>query len=400
MVLPFFAMLGSFIALIVVMILNPILHSLDNPILQRWSENQETVETLFNNNIDFYFSFSIGLAIAVALTGVYQITRAVRKARRNKAIAEAGGDVESRWVRGDEAMDRSNRGDIKPSIVIGTYLVTTFIYIGLSYWLLHYDNYESNKEYIGNVMWALIFIGFIYTPLVSYVTARLEGMAGQVVQIPLVREAAFILSGYKGGVDVWFLPIPMHNYGGMTVLYRQAELTGTRFWSLWKAEIVLIPIVLFATVFFANFIWGLAEVPSARYPFTERMWEFMAANQCIIYSSTLGQVSVFEKALNGWYIGAGTIVGVALFAIMMALGWPIMMFFGLIRGLNQTLPHVVIPQFIGAMLGRFYFERKLGLKWRQYIPVVAAGFTCGMGLITVFCVGVTFLAKAVNQLPY
>ena len=93
-------------------------------------------------------------------------------------------------------------------------------------------------------------------------------------------------------------------------------------------------------------------------------------------------------------------MGVALFAIMMALGWPIMMFFGLIRGLNQTLPHVVIPQFIGAMLGRFYFERKLGLKWRQYIPVVAAGFTCGMGLITVFCVGVTFLAKAVIQLPY
>jgi len=61
---------------------------------------------------------------------------------------------------------------------------------------------------------------------------------------------------------------------------------------------------------------------------------------------------------------------------------------------------VVIPQFIGACIARFYLERKLGLRWRQYAPVVAAGFTCGMGLITVFCVGITFLAKAVIQLPY
>jgi hypothetical protein len=249
-------------------------------------------------------------------------------------------------------------------------------------------------------MIVLLFMGFLYTPLISYVTARLEGMAGQVIQIPFVREAAFILSGYRGDVDVWFLPVPIHNYGVATVRYRQAELTGTRFWSLWKAEIVLTPIVLISTIFFANFIWSLAPIPSARYPYTEKIWELNAAMASIVHSATLGGHSPFQEAFNGWNILAGGVFGLLMFAIMWVLRMPVLFVFGVLRGLSQTIPHVVIPQFIGALLSRFYFERKMGLKWRQYVPVVAAGFTCGMGLISMLCAGITFLAKAVIQLPF
>jgi hypothetical protein len=32
--------------------------------------------------------------------------------------------------------------------------------------------------------------------------------------------------------------------------------------------------------------------------------------------------------------------------------------------------------------------------------VVAAGFSCGMGLITVFAVGANFLSKAVIKIPF
>jgi len=42
----------------------------------------------------------------------------------------------------------------------------------------------------------------------------------------------------------------------------------------------------------------------------------------------------------------------------------------------------------------------MGLKWRQYVPVIAAGFSCGVGLITVLGVGFTFLAKSINKLPF
>ena len=47
-----------------------------------------------------------------------------------------------------------------------------------------------------------------------------------------------------------------------------------------------------------------------------------------------------------------------------------------------------------------YLQKKFGSMWRQYIPVVAAGFSCGAGLITMLSVGVTVLSKAVFQLSY
>ncbi|NJL32433.1 MAG: hypothetical protein HC898_12910 [Phycisphaerales bacterium] len=115
------------------------------------------------------------------------------------------------------------------------------------------------------VLAVMLFYGFLYTPLISYASARLEGIAGQTVTIPMVREAAFILSGYQG-VAIWFLPVPLHNYGAMTVFYRKAELTGTSFWSVWKAEIILTPIVLFASLLFAQFIWSLGPIPGPQYP--------------------------------------------------------------------------------------------------------------------------------------
>jgi len=385
MVLPFFAMLGSFVALIMVMIANPLLHH--NDILRTWKLNDETVRTLYKNNIDFYFSFSIGIAAAIALVGIWQVWRGIRQRRKE---AQASSPAERAAAEQAVSADRSNRGDIKTPIVIATYLLTTMAYILVSGYLIDWHT---------GVMIVLLFFGFFYTPVISYVTARLEGIAGQVVTIPFVREAAFILSGYQGAA-VWFLPVPLANYGRRTVMYRQAELTGTRFWSVWKAELVLAPIVLTATIFFANFIWSLAPIPSARYPYTDKIWEFNAAMAALVHSATLGRHSPFEEAFNGWYILAGGAVGLVMFTVTWALRMPVMFVFGVVRGLNQTLPHVVIPQFIGALLSRFYFERKMGLKWRQYVPVVAAGFACGMGLITMLCVGITFLAKAVIQLPY
>ena len=50
----------------------------------------------------------------------------------------------------------------------------------------------------------LIFFAVIYVPFISYVTARLEGLVQKA--LPMVKEAAFILSGYKG-LEIWLLPI-------------------------------------------------------------------------------------------------------------------------------------------------------------------------------------------------
>jgi len=376
MVLPFFGMVGSFIGLLVTVVLNPILYNFG--ILHTWNPGDDTITTLFKNNVDFYFSFQIGIALAIAAAGIYKVVTGLHKRRLKKT-------QDTR-----EQTTPKGRGDIPTWFIALCYIVITFIYIGVSGYLINWHR---------GVMIVLFFLGFVYTPLISYVTARLEGMVGQVVEVPFIYQASMILSGYKG-VTCWFLPVPMANYGAMTVFYRQCELTGTKFTSIWKAKVILYPIIIVSSILFMNFIWGLAEVPSAVYPFAQKMWDLRANNACIVTTSTLGEYSIFEEAFRPLYVGAGTLFGLLLFTCMSAAAAPVFLTYGVVRGLGQTMPHAVLPQFIGALIGRYYFQKKLGLKWRQYIPVVGAGFACGMGLITTVGVGITFLSKAVVQMQF
>jgi hypothetical protein len=184
------------------------------------------------------------------------------------------------------------------------------------------------------------------------------------------------------------------------VHYRQCELTGTKFWSIWKSEILLTPIVILCSLAFAHIIWQMAPIPGPQYPYAQVMWELQAENNTIIYSSTMGGVSLFEQAFRWEYLMVGLGLGGSIFGAMSFLGLPTFLVYGVVRGLGQTEPHVVLPQFLGAIIGRYYFQRRLGLRWRQYIPVVAAGFACGMGLIGTVSIGFTFLIKSVFQLPY
>jgi len=43
----------------------------------------------------------------------------------------------------------------------------------------------------------------------------------------------------------------------------------------------------------------------------------------------------------------------------------------------------------------------MGFKqWRQYAPVLSAGYFCGAGLTTMLCIGIMFLSKSIIKLPY
>jgi len=376
MVLPYYAMVGSFIGLVATMIMNPILYKAG--VLNSWVPGDLTVDTMFKNYLDLYFSFGIGLSLAVAVIGFLAIFR-IRRDHKERAAAEQ-----------DLPTTRPGRGDIPNRFILISYLTSTSVYIAMCGYLI---------DWHPGVMLVLFLFGFLYTPLISYVTARLEGLAGQVVEIPFIRELAFILSGYRG-LAVWFIPVPITNYGVQTVFYRQAELTGTKFTSLWKAEVFLFPVIILATVAFSSFIWGLAEIPSSVYPYAQKLWEFNAKNQLLIYASTIGEYSQFQEALSGLKVLIGFGVGLLLFGVLSVFSAPVTLLYGLVRGIGQTYPHSVLPQFIGALLGRFYFEKKLGLRWREYIPVLFAGYACGVGLITMLSIGLVFLFKSTNALPY
>ncbi|HWZ88617.1 MAG TPA: hypothetical protein VNW92_07200, partial [Polyangiaceae bacterium] len=89
-----------------------------------------------------------------------------------------------------------------------------------------------------------------------------------------------------------------------------------------------------------------------------------------------------------------------LFAGLSWLGAPVFFIYGIVRGLNQTLPFVIIPQFVGALIGRYYFRKRFGPLWLKYVTVLFAGFSCGVGLIGTLGIGVTFISKSVFTLPY
>ncbi len=383
MIFPFFAVLGSFIGLLITFVANPILYQFG--ILRLWAPGDATPTTLVKNNIDFYMSFTVGISFAIVVAGMFSVVKAVKKSKE-KMPANGNKDVSL-----DQTIPEG-RGDIKFLYVIAVYLFSTCMYIFVAHLLIDFRQWPG-------VFIVMLFFGFVYTPLLSYATARLEGIAGQVVNIPMIREAAFILSGYQG-VAVWFLPLPIDNYGRATVEYRKAELIGTKFWSKWKAILFLIPIVLVTSLFFANFIWGLGPIPGPQFPYAQEMWEVNAENRSIFYTATMGGYSLFEKAFKPIYIFLGLFFGVLMFIGSTLLGLPVFLSYGLIKGLGQTLPHAIAPQFIGALIGRYYFQKRMGLRWRQYVPVVFAGFSCGTGLLTTFCIGINFLIKSVITLPF
>jgi hypothetical protein len=379
MVLPFWAVIGGLIGLIITVIANPILFH--HGILHRWHQGMGTVDTVFANNFDFYMSFGIGLGLTIAFVGIWSVVRSFKQ----NGIS---------WKRNFKDLFRPppGRGDFNFWISIGIYLFSTLAYVGLCVWL------------VPNFPWIFFLgYGFVYTPIVSYITARMEGIAGQFVSLPLVREASFIAGakffGYQG-IEIWYAPIPIHNYGEATVHFREIELTGTSIRGIIKSEIVVFPVVMIASLLFSQFIWRLAPIPSSSYPYAQELWHLQALNTLLMQTSTLEGNSLFFQALKGSYVLSGLGFGLVTYALLSLFGLPVMLIYGVVRGLGQSTPHGLLLEVVGAFLGRFFFLKRYGAMWRQYAPVLLAGFSCGMGLTGMCAMGFTLILKSLGRLPY
>jgi hypothetical protein len=373
MVLPFWAVIGGLVGLIITVIANPILYH--HGILNRWHPGMRTVDTIFANNFDFYLSFSIGLGLAIALIGIWHVIRSF-----------GSGGSSQRGSLKDLFRPPPGRGDFNFWIGVGIYVFSTISYVVLCVWLV--PNFP--------VAFFLAY-GFIYTPVVSYITARMEGIAGQFVSLPLVREASFIAGakyfGYQG-IEIWYAPIPIHNYGEATVKFREIELTGTSIRGIIKSEIVVFPVVMVASLLFSQFIW------SSAYPYAQELWHLQALNTLLMQTSTLEGNSLFYQALNWIYVLSGIGLGVVTYGVLTLFGLPIMLVYGMVRGLGQSTPHGLILEVVGALLGRYFFLKRYGAMWRQYAPVLLAGFSCGMGLTGMFAMGITLILKSLGRLAY
>jgi hypothetical protein len=391
MVLPFWAMVGSFIGLVFTVVLNPILFH--TGLLPSWTRGVGGIQTVQSNTMDFYFSFGLGLGLAVAAIGIIHVIRGFREKRRE---LDDSGAPTLEWAK--LFKPPAGRGDLPLWLAFGIYIFSTCTYIGIAYYLVNYASGPLQGSRFP--LWLLAFYGFVYTPLISYVSSRMEGIVGQQVHVPFVREATFILSGYKGAA-IWFAPIPFHDYARQTRFFRTTELTGTKFTSLVKAELLIFPVMALGLLFFSQFIWSIDNVPSEMFPYANEFWELRAYRQGLIFSATLpGEAaSAFREAFKPMYLGIGFALALSVYAGLSHFGLPVFLVYGVVRGLDQSVPHAIIPMFVGALLGRFVFSKRFGEHWPRYRVVFQAGFAAGMGLITMLSLGVVLMKKSVIKLP-
>jgi len=369
MVLPFPMVVGIFTSTILTSVVaNPILYKAG--FLPGWQPGMNLLLTKFRTDMDFWMSIGIGTALAVAVLGIVRCIRSgVFKFR--KALPRPEG-----------------RGDFPLWVAAAIYVFATSCYVVLCHVLV--PRFP---------VWILVFFGFVWTPLNSYISARMIGLTGSPVAFPFLRETSFILAKYKG-VDVWFAPIPLGDHGRAAALFRVLDLTRTKITSLLKAELLIIPVSLACSFVFWSFFWYLEEIPSSTYPFTAKMWPFYARNQCLFMTATSTGTQWLLKAIKPELIAAGFGSGLALYSIIGALGLPTLFFYGLIGGIAGW-PNTAIPMFIGACVGRYVIGRRLGReKWRRYVPVLCAGYACGVGLIGMLAVGISIITRAVSGLPF
>jgi len=397
MIVPWWGVVGSFVGLVITWIANPILQR--TGVLSTWQPEMSFIDTTFVNNIDFYLSFGIGLTLAVtfsklvisaSMTLKKHLGKLGRVKKRDDVVSkEELSHHDSMWqgIRdGWKILITNNkaRGDFSIFWAIAIYLGSTFSWIVLGIKLV--DGYPWQ---------ILVFYALIYTPLISYATAKLEGVCGQAVNIPYLKELTILLTGHKGA-DIWFAPMPIQNLGAETVGFRVLELTGTKIISQVKTILLTLPTVIFASFMPSEMLWRMAPIPSSAYPWTERMWELQLRNRCVMLTSTLEGGSQFLEAIHFEYAGWGLVAGTTMFSVLSMLGLPVMLVFGAVWGLAQSNPGSLFCTMAGACTAKFYFKRKYKDMWLKYMMVVMAGFGCGMGVTSMIAMAFNVIFRMIR----
>lgn len=352
-----------------------------------WTPGMDAFFTRQVTDLKFWMSVGIGLQLAVGLIGIGYVVQSFRGSRR----AAMG--------RGLWTPPPPGRGDVAIWKPLAIWFTISCFYIVFAQYLLGRQGHFGLFPW-----WILIFFGLVWTPVNSFVSARMVGMTGLGVTFPWLRETAIMKSGYQF-VDVWYAPIQVNDYGPQAQRFREAELTGTKFTSIVKIELLILPIFLVSSFVFWAFFWHSSSIPSSQHPFAYRFWPFYATFQAMFQSSGTGEgPGWMQEAIDFHKIGWGCAAGLGMYGVMALLRLPSLFFYGTINGVTGGAgywPPDLITVFLGAWIGRRYFARRFGVdKWRMYSPVLLAGFACGTGLIAMAAIALALIAKSVNYLPF
>ncbi len=373
-VIPFWVVSGTFIgAILSNLVINPICYH--KGIIHNWRPGMTVIPTSITTGLDLWLSITIGIGIVVGLIGVWKVVTAF---------------IQQRGQKRERVKLPEGRGDVPIWLMAGIWFLSTVGYVVLCHFLVP-----------GFPIWLFCLFGFVLTPFLSYISARMFGITGSVTGItfPMVKEGTFILSGYRG-VAIWFAPVPYFNHGAIAQSFKVMELTRTRFTSSYKSAVMSFPIMAFCSFLFWSLIWRMGPIPSAAYPFVHKMWPLYSISKALWATATVNEeTSWILEAIKPGLIFIGALGGGIIYFLISLLHFPIGIFYGLIGGL--AMPHSTIPLFVGAMFGRFYFSKRIGEKtWRSYTPILLAGYGCGVGLVGMAAIAIALIVKSVSPLIF
>ncbi len=394
MILPFKLVLGIVVSVLLTSVIgNPILYHLG--MFEHWTPGNGLLVNQLILSFDFWMSVTIGMALSVAIIGLRFVVGNVWRqlwADKNELRRMQEAEEKARNLGPDEPPYRRpsrERGDFPVWAAAGLFVVAMIGFTWVSHLLVP-----------SFPIWIFVVFGFIWTPIHSYVSARLFGLTGQGLIMPFLRETAFIASGYKG-VDIWFVPtIPLLDLGASAQKFRELELTRTKFTSVIKAELIMFPIVFVTSFLFWWFFWQMNQIPSDRFPFIARTWPVAARQAYLIFTANVTEDSLLLQALKPSIIGGAGVFGLALYGILGVFKIPVVFFYGMVGGIGQPL-HVALPMLLGACASRYYFSKKFPeQQWYRSVPVLAAGFSCGMGLAGMIAVALALIDQCTRALPF
>jgi len=288
LLMPFWGVVGSFAGVMAHTLASPFLY--EAGMLPSWSSGMDTIRTQIVTGIDFWRAFSIGITLAITVISFYQLLSTARQRRlqiRDHLVSDQRRYPDTCQQEGCNAhaevrgycIKHLGRGDFNLWVCVILFAVAAIYPIVLAKTLF--------PTLVTTGLLVLFFgIAFIYAPIMSFVSARLDGLIGREVSIPYINEAIIFLTGYRG-VDIWFVPFPTRNYGGHAEGFRVVELTGMRFTSLVKAELFMLPIVFIVSLMYWSFLWRMGPIPSESYPYAQLMWPLQAFDKALFFSSTM-----------------------------------------------------------------------------------------------------------------
>ena len=216
------------------------------------------------------------------------------------------------------------RGDWNIWLSIGVWFVATMGQMALAHWLVP-----------GFPAWIILFYGLIYTPLISYVSGRMIGITGQGVGYP-VSEGGYDHQERVHAVGHLVRADTDERPRRAGEFFREVELTGTKFTSIIKAEVLKFIVILPASFMFWSFFWKTSPIPSAQYPYVQKVWPVNATMSSIWWTANRGSIkdNWLLSALRWNVIGYSGIGTLALYAVSCACKIPLLFFYGFVSGIQ------------------------------------------------------------------